>query len=101
MDNKTHKLFVKILLYVACMLIVTACATAPVQEMSDARQAIQVAKSVGVDEHSQSNLVQAKKFLKKAEQALHIGKYKKARVNALAAKEEAFQAQQFANLTRF
>jgi hypothetical protein len=101
MDSKTHKLIVKTLLCVVFTLIVTACASAPVQEMSDARQAIQVAKAVGVDENSQSNLVQAKKFLKKAEKALHIGEYKKARVNALAAKEEALQAQQFANLTRF
>ncbi|MGD8941061.1 MAG: DUF4398 domain-containing protein [Gammaproteobacteria bacterium] len=83
------------------MLTITACATAPVQEMSDARQAIQAAKSVGADEFSQSNLVEAKKLLKKAEHALHSGEYKQARVNALAAKEEAMQAQQYANLMKF
>ncbi|WP_455212233.1 DUF4398 domain-containing protein [Kaarinaea lacus] len=83
------------------MFALAACATAPVQEMSDARQAIQAAKSVGVDENSQSNLVQAQKLLKKAEHALHTGEYKQARVNALAAKEEAIQAQQFANLTKY
>jgi len=101
MDSKTQNSFVKYFLLIAFVLIFTACATAPVQEMSDARQAIQAAKSVGVDEFSQSNLVEAKKLLKKAEHALHTGEYKAARVNALAAKEEAIQAQQYATLTRF
>jgi hypothetical protein len=45
--------------------------------------------------------VEAKKLLKKAEHALHSGEYKQARVNALAAKEEAMQAQQYANLMKF
>jgi len=91
----------KTLLYVAVILIVNACASVPIQEMSDARQAIQAARSVGVDENSQANLVQAKKLLKKAEQALHTGEYKEARVNAVAARQEAIQAQQFANLVHF
>ena len=102
MDSKIHKLTAKALFCIIALIFVfTACATAPVQEMSDARQAIQAAKSVGADENTQSNLVQAKKFLEKAEHALHVGEYKVARVNALAAKEEALQAQQFATLTNF
>ena len=104
MDSKIHNSNGRSLLGIICtvlMLTITGCATAPVQEMSDARQAIQAAKSVGVDEHSQSNLVQAKILLEKAEHALHTGEYKQARVNALAAKEEAIQAQQYANLTKF
>ena len=91
----------KTLLFVTVVLFFSACASVPVQEMSDARQAIQVARSVGVDENSQANLVQAKKLLKKAEQALHTGEYKEARVNAVAARQEAIQAQQFANLVHF
>jgi hypothetical protein len=92
---------VKVLIGVVFMFGINACATAPVQEMSDARQAIQSAKSVGVDEHTQSNLVQAKKLLKKAEHALHSGEYKEARVNAVAARQEALQAQQYATLTKY
>ena len=91
----------KTLLFVTVVLLFSACASVPVQEMSDARQAIQAARSVGVDENSQANLVQAKKLLKKAEQALHTGEYKEARVNAVAARQEAIQAQQFANLVHF
>lgn len=100
MDSKKNTFVLK-LFVVVILLALSACATAPIQEMSDARQAIQAAKSIGVDENSQSNLVQAKKFLKKAEKALHVGEFKEARVNALAAKQEAIQAQQFANLTKF
>jgi len=101
MDSIKNNSFIKVLLIIVFMLSINACASAPVQEMSDARQAIQVAKSVGVDEHTQSNLVQAKKLLKKAEHALHSGEYKEARVNALAARQEALQAQQFATLTKY
>jgi hypothetical protein len=101
MDSIKKNSLVKVLLGVVFLLSMNACATAPVQEMSDARQAIQVAKSVGADEHSPFNLAQAKRFLKKAEHALHSGEYKKARVNALAAKHEAFQAQQYATVTKY
>jgi len=101
MDSIKNYSLVKVLLSIVFVLGINACATAPVQEMSDARQAIQVAKSVGVDEHTQSNLVQAKKLLKRAEHALHSGEYKEARVNALAAKQEALQAQQYATLTKY
>ena len=101
MDSKRKNALVKLLLSVVLVLSFSGCATAPVQEMSNARQAIQVAKAVGADEHSQSNLMQAKKLLKKAERALQIGEYKEARMSALAAKEEALQAQQFATVTQF
>ena len=101
MDSIKYNTLIKVFLSIVFVLGINACSTAPVQEMSDARQAIQVARSVGVDELTQSNLVQAKKFLKKAEHALHSGEYKKARVNALAAKQEAMQAQQYATLTKY
>ena len=70
-----------------------ACATAPVQEMSDARQAIQAAQ-LAVNEASQDNLAKARQLLFKAEEALEDGEYGEARVNAVAAKEQALQAQQ-------
>ena len=101
MDSKINKSIGKSLLGMVFMLTIAACSTAPVQEMSDARQAIQAAKSVGGDENSQSNLMQAEKLLRKAEHALHTGEFKQARVNALAAKQEAIQAQQYINLTKY
>ncbi len=76
------------------MLLLTACASAPVQEMSDARQAIQAAKAAGADVGADQNLSKAETFLQHAQQALEEGSYKSARNSAMAAREEALQAQQ-------
>lgn len=72
--------------------LLTACASAPVQEMSDARQAISAARSVnqlGVDPF----LEKAESLLKQAEHSLHVGNYGDARVSAKAAREQAIQSQ--------
>ncbi|NOZ52470.1 MAG: DUF4398 domain-containing protein [Gammaproteobacteria bacterium] len=70
------------------------CVSAPVQEMSDARQAIQVAKEVGAESRlSQINLQKAEQFLKQAQQALEHGEYNTARSHARAARDEALEAQ--------
>ncbi|MDH5324165.1 MAG: DUF4398 domain-containing protein [Gammaproteobacteria bacterium] len=77
----------------ALLLLLAACAQAPVQEMSDARQAIQAAQTV-LNGETQENLSKAKQLLFKAEEALQEGEYSEARDNAVAAKEQAMQAQQ-------
>lgn len=74
------------------LLLFCACASAPVQEMSDARQAIYAARSVPTDV-TEPSLIRAETFLKRAEQALHIGDYRDARKNAKLAREQALQAQ--------
>ena len=81
------------LVLLLCVSLLFACTTAPVQEMSDARQAIQAAQS-SVKEGKQHNLAKAKQLLDRAEEALQVGEYNEARVNAVAAKEQALQAQQ-------
>jgi len=73
-------------------LIFSACASAPVQEMSDARQAIYAARSVP-SHVTEPSLLRAEKFLKRAEQALHVGDYRDARKNARLAREQALKAQ--------
>jgi uncharacterized protein YcfL len=85
----------RISLYLGFMvaLLLTACASAPVQEMSDARQAIQAAKEAGADINADQNLSNAESHLQEAQQALAVGEYKTARDSALAAREEALQAQ--------
>ena len=99
MDSKKNLPGIKLLALFLVFLALSACAGAPVQEMSDARQAIQAAESI--NDTSQSNLIEAKKFLQKAEQALHVGEYKEARVNAIAARYQALQAQQFSSTANF
>jgi len=76
-------------------LLVVSCASAPVQEMSDARQAIQAAKEAGVPSE-QPNLMKAEALLKDAESALQELDYKKAKHTAKQARNEAVQAQKSA-----
>ncbi len=77
----------------AALLAVAGCQTAPpVQEMSDARQAITVAKEAGAAEHAADDLSQAVGFLQSAEQALSHREYAHARRDALQAKSKALEA---------
>jgi hypothetical protein len=75
-----------------CIFLFSACASAPVQEMSDARQAIYAARSVPTNSIEPS-LLRAEKYLRLAEKALHVGDYRDARENAKLAREHALQAQ--------
>lgn len=86
-NNKTKNLLLVLLLF-----LLGACASAPVQEMSDARQAIYAARSVP-SQVTEPSLLRAEKFLKRAEHALHVGDYRDARVNAKLAREQALAAQ--------
>jgi hypothetical protein len=74
-------------------LLLIACASAPVQEMSDARQAIQAAKAAGADVNVDQNLSKAETYLQDAQSAIEVGEYSVARDSARAAREEALQAQ--------
>lgn len=76
--------------------VVVGCASAPTQEMSDARQAIQAARDAGAVQHAPDTLGSAEKLLGWAEQALEEGDYDKARTDAVAAKEEAVKARNMA-----
>jgi len=80
-------------------MLLVSCASAPVQEMSDARQAIQAAKEAGATSENQPNLMHAEVLLKEAETALQEGEYKKAKRTAKAARNEAMQAQKSASET--
>ena len=69
----------------ALLMLLAACETAPpVQEMSDARQAITVAREAGAAE--------AEEYLQNAEQKLDRQQYREARSAALEAKLSAQQA---------
>lgn len=73
--------------------IITGCATAPpTQEMSDARQSVEAAESIGADKHAPVALDSAQRLLSKAQNDLKAGEYKEAQREALAAREAARQA---------
>ena len=78
---------------VATLSLVSACETAPpVQEMSDARQAIAVAREAGAEAHAAAQLIAAEQFLESAERNLSDNHYAQARRDALEAKELALDA---------
>lgn len=82
------------LLFCVWLLAVSACATRgpPVQEMSDARQAISAAREAGAATYAADGLRAAEASLAEAEAQLHQRLYWDARRLALAAKESAFDA---------
>ncbi len=75
------------------LLIVAGCVTSPpVQEMSDARQAIAVAKEAGAAEHAATELGEAVAYLESAQKNLSERHYTPARQDALLAKDKALDA---------
>jgi hypothetical protein len=86
---RVRKLASALLLVVA----LSACATAPpVQEMSDARQAIAAAREAGAEEHAAGQLSEAETRLHSAEDYLQSRRYWDARREAVGAKDKAIEA---------
>lgn len=80
-------------LLVAAILGAAGCESAPpVQEMSDARQAIAVAKEAGAAEKAAFHLKAAEGYLESAEQELSDRHYSQARYEAKQAKMKALDA---------
>ena len=81
-----------VLLTVLTLSLLAACAAAPVQEMSDARQAVVAAEAAGAEEFAPSRLGSARTYLKSAESKLEQHHFTGARRDAQAAREEALEA---------
>lgn len=77
-------------------LLLAGCASAPVQEMSDARQAIEAAEHVDARANAPEFYFQAKEHLKAAEFALQTRDYGVAREEATLAKTTAIKARETA-----
>ncbi len=81
----------------AAAVLAVSCASAPIQEMSDARQAIGAARAV-IDESapatSRHGVQRAVVLLERAEGHLRAGEYAAARENAEAAKSLAIEARE-------
>ena len=87
-------LITKFTLLAAAVLSLAACATVPVQEMSDARQAIRSAEAVGAARRSPDRLSAAQRLLREAQAYLETGAYDQARRYALDARAEAIKARE-------
>ena len=80
-------------LALAVLLALSACETTPpAQEMSDARQAIAVAREAGAAEYAAFHLKAAEDYLESAKRALNDGEYAEARRDAKHAKMKALDA---------
>lgn len=74
------------------------CATAPpVQELSDARQAIMAAEDAGADQYASSRLTEAQSLLHRAQEKLHDRDYRGARLDAVSAHSHAIEARVIAH----
>ncbi|VAW86621.1 hypothetical protein MNBD_GAMMA17-349 [hydrothermal vent metagenome] len=80
------------------VVLLAGCASAPTQEMSDARQAVSAAHDVGAAEHASENVQQAEQLLDKAARELEQGDFGDAREDAEAARVEAIKAQDIAQV---
>jgi hypothetical protein len=68
------------------------CAGAPVQEMSNARQAIKAARDAGAERLAPQMLNEAQTLLQQAENSLQKRAYREARRDAIAAHHKAAEA---------
>jgi hypothetical protein len=74
------------------MLALLGCHGPPVQEMSDARQAIAAATAAGAPASTSPDLYAAKAAIERAESHLEAQEYVRARLAALEAKRHAVAA---------
>lgn len=80
-------------IFLVLVLMIAGCAGVPVQEMSDARQAVDAARKAGAETHATSELKTAETLLESAEKALQDGDYSRARDEAVTSHSLAVQAQ--------
>jgi len=84
---------VRSIAFLVAVLTLTGCASGPpVQEMSDARQAIAAARVAGATESSSPELYAAQAAIARAESHLQAQEYVRARYAALQAKRHAAEA---------
>ncbi|MDE2070948.1 MAG: DUF4398 domain-containing protein [Gammaproteobacteria bacterium] len=78
--------------FLMLVLAVVACAGAPVQEMSNARQAVAAARQMGAAQTATREMAEAERLLQAAQAALDKGDYGTARADANRAREHAVKA---------
>ena len=80
------------LVVVMFSLILSACTSLPIQEMSDARQAISAAQIAGAEFFAINAFREAQRWLDVAENALEQKDYQASRQAAVEAKKQAVMA---------
>jgi len=80
--------------------LVAGCAGMPLQQMSDARQAIRAAERAGAEKHAPQLLGEARQLVESARQSMHEGDYREARDEAELARTKAMEARKIAEEAR-
>lgn len=88
--------FISLSFVLSTVLFIASCASFPVQEMSDARQAIEAAETAGASDRASTEYQRAQQLLESAEEAFSIGEYDKAKSDAREARKAALMAQEIA-----
>jgi PBP1b-binding outer membrane lipoprotein LpoB len=83
---------VRLVSIVLAAWLLSGCASAPVQEMSDARQAIRAAQDAGAEQKAAAPLSEAQIALNRAESNLNKRFFRAARRNAEEAHRKAVEA---------
>ncbi len=91
-----RRLFYRVFVLLTALLLNACATTAPVQEMSNARQSIQAAKDADAEKFASHVLSEAVQRLRSAIRELDAGEYEKARLLALESKHLALKARQLA-----
>jgi Domain of unknown function (DUF4398) len=96
------RVFLPLLLAFALLFgaVLGGCAGAPVQEMSNARQAIRAAEHAGAAATAPAVMDEAKQLLKSAESHLRRGDYRAARDEAELARTKAVEARSLAETAK-
>ncbi len=92
--QKNTILITLILLFSASLFTVSCAINPPVQEMSNARQALNAAREANAEQYAENHYKKAKELLEQARSNIENGDYHTARYLALEAKNEAIQARQ-------
>jgi uncharacterized lipoprotein YajG len=91
LKHKNYKM-IRVLATIGILLLAGCVTAPPVQEMSDARQAIAAAELADSDRVATDTLADARRFLAEAERQIQEQAYGPARLNAVRAKNRAASA---------
>jgi hypothetical protein len=91
LPDKNYKMF-RVQAMIGAWLLAGCVTAPPVQEMSDARQAISAAEQADADRVAADTLADARRFLAEAERQIQEEAYGPARMNAVRAKNRAVLA---------
>lgn len=78
----------------------SGCAGMPLQQLSDARQAIHAAERAGAETHAPQLLADARALVESARESMHRGDYREARDDAEQARIKAMEARRVAEAAR-